>query len=95
MFKESAFQVWNEKRNLRRDAPMRTLFLWAYWALTLARLTAAASMALLDRVGVDRGDPLVRGEAAKQKGVQAMQQKRHQKQNKPKNEVRSWRGLGS
>ena len=49
---------------------MSTLFLCAYCALTLALLTAEASMALLERVGVERGEPLVRGEeemAAKNK----------------------------
>jgi len=45
---------------------MSTLFLCAYCALTLALLTADASMALLERVGVERGEPLVRGEAEKQ-----------------------------
>ena len=48
---------------------MSTRFRCAYWALTLARLTAAASMALFERVGVERGEPLVRwrGEEAENK----------------------------
>ena len=41
---------------------MSTRFLCEYCALTLALLTAAASMALLERVGVERGEPLVKGE---------------------------------
>ncbi len=50
---------------------MSTRFRCAYWALTLARLTAAASMALLERVGVERGEPLVRrGEVAENKQKQ-------------------------
>ena len=58
----SALTKSNGVKNLRSDAPMSTRFLCEYCALTLALLTAAASMALLERVGVERGEPLVRGE---------------------------------
>jgi hypothetical protein len=65
---------------------MSTLFLCAYCALTLALLTADASMALLERVGVERGEPLVRGEAEKQ-NKKAVQKKN---ENKNKSKIKSY-----
>ncbi len=53
--------IWNS----RREAPaIPILFLWAYWALTLALRTAEGSMALFDLAVMGdcacRGEPLVR-----------------------------------
>ena len=95
MFKESAFQAWNIKKELTQGCPNEN-------PVSLGILSSHIGPPHRGRIdGTVRpgrggpGGPVSEGWGCKTKGVQAMQQKRHQKQNKPKNEVRSWRGLGS